>query len=195
MQHETVRIENPDGLNLILGQSHFIKTVEDVHEALAQASPVLRFGIAFCEASGPRLVRRSGNDDALIELAVGNARAIGAGHAFIVFLDGGFPVSVLNAIKAVPEVVDYAVNLVRITRESQGISLGAGTRGAISLLSIAKAFALMAGRDFVTPDDVKRGVLPVLRHRVAVAPELAISGQSVEGILEALVRSVQAPRQ
>ena len=98
-------------------------------------------------------------------------------------------------IKAVPEVVDYAVNLVRITRESQGISLGAGTRGAISLLSIAKAFALMAGRDFVTPDDVKRGVLPVLRHRVAVAPELAISGQSVEGILEALVRSVQAPRQ
>ena len=99
------------------------------------------------------------------------------------------------AIKAVPEVVDYALSLVRITRESQGISLGAGTRGAISLLSIAKAFALMAGRDFVTPDDVKRGVLPVLRHRVAIAPEVAISGQNVEGILEALIRSVQAPRQ
>jgi MoxR-like ATPase len=99
------------------------------------------------------------------------------------------------SIKAVPEVVEYAVNLVRITRESRGISLGAGTRGAISLLSISKAFALMAGRDFVTPDDVKRGVLPVLRHRVALAPELAISGQSVEGILDSLVRGVQAPRQ
>ena len=98
-------------------------------------------------------------------------------------------------IKSVPEVVEYAVNLVRVTRESHGISLGAGTRGAISLLSIAKAFALMSGRDFVTPDDVKRGVLPVLRHRVTVAPEVAISGQSVEGILEGLVRNVQAPRQ
>ncbi|MFT4550033.1 MAG: MoxR-like ATPase [Verrucomicrobiales bacterium] len=99
------------------------------------------------------------------------------------------------AIKSVPEVVEYAVNLVRITRESHGISLGAGTRGAISLLSIAKAFALMAGRDFVTPDDVKRGVLPVLRHRVKVAPEVAISGQSVEGILEGLIRNVPSPRQ
>ncbi len=94
-----------------------------------------------------------------------------------------------------PEVVDYAVNLVRTTRESQGLSLGAGTRGAIALLSIAKAFALMAGRDFVTPDDVKRGVLPVLRHRVAIAPEVAISGQNVEAILEALIRNVPAPRQ
>jgi len=99
------------------------------------------------------------------------------------------------AIKAVPEVVDYAVNLVRTTRESQGLSLGAGTRGAIALLSIAKAFALMAGRDFVTPDDVKRGVLPVLRHRVAIAPEVAISGQNVEAILEAMIRNVPAPRQ
>ena len=99
------------------------------------------------------------------------------------------------AIKCVPEVVEYALNLVRVTRESHGISLGAGTRGAISLVSIAKAFALMAGRDFVTPDDVKRGVLPVLRHRVAIAPEVAISGQSVEGILEGLVRNVSAPRQ
>jgi len=99
------------------------------------------------------------------------------------------------SVRAVPEVVDYAVKLVRITRESHGISLGAGTRGAISLLSVAKAFALMSGRDFVTPDDVKRGVLPVLRHRVSVAPEVAISGQSVEGILESLVRSVDAPRQ
>jgi uncharacterized protein len=100
----TVRIENPQSLNLVLGQSHFIKTVEDLHEALAGSSPQLRFGLAFCESSGPRLVRSSGNDDDLRDLAVRNALAIGAGHSFIVFLREGFPVNVLNAIKAVPEV-------------------------------------------------------------------------------------------
>jgi adenosine/AMP kinase len=100
----TVSIENPDELNLILGQSHFIKTVEDLHETLAGSSPALRFGIAFNEASGPRLVRRSGNDPELVDLAVRNASAIGAGHAFIVFLRDGFPVNVLNAVKQVPEV-------------------------------------------------------------------------------------------
>jgi len=104
MELQTVRIENPDELNLILGQSHFIKTVEDLHEVLAQSSGSLSFGLAFCEASGPRLVRSSGNDDALVGLAARNALAIGAGHSFIVFLRGGFPVSVLNAIKLVPEV-------------------------------------------------------------------------------------------
>jgi adenosine/AMP kinase len=101
---ETVRIENPDNLNLVLGQSHFIKTVEDLHEVLAGSSPHLRFGLAFCESSGPRLVRASGNDDELRALAVRNALAIGAGHSFIVFLRDGFPVNVLNAVKAVPEV-------------------------------------------------------------------------------------------
>jgi len=100
----TVPVDNPDELNVILGQSHFIKTVEDLHETLAQSSPSLEFGIAFCEASGPRLVRRSGNAPDLVELAVRNAAAIGAGHSFVVFLRNGFPVSVLNAVKAVPEV-------------------------------------------------------------------------------------------
>jgi adenosine/AMP kinase len=100
----SVRIDNPEGLNLILGQSHFIKTVEDLHEVLAGSSPHLRFGLAFCEASGPCLVRRSGNDEALVELATRNALAIGAGHAFIVFLRDGFPVNVLNQVKQVPEV-------------------------------------------------------------------------------------------
>ncbi len=101
--HE-VEVEKPEELNVILGQSHFIKTVEDLHEALAGAAPQLRFGIAFCEASGPRLVRRSGNDPELVELAERNALAIGAGHSFIVFLRDGFPVNVLNQIKLVPEV-------------------------------------------------------------------------------------------
>lgn len=104
MELATVRIEKPDDLNLILGQSHFIKTVEDLHEALVGASPHLRFGIAFCESSGPRLVRWSGNDDELVQLAIRNAQAIGAGHAFLVFLREGFPINVLNAVKMVPEV-------------------------------------------------------------------------------------------
>ena len=99
-----VAVEKPDELNLILGQSHFIKTVEDLHEALAGAVPGLRFGIAFCESSGPRLVRRSGSDPELVELAVGNALAIGAGHSFLIFLRDGFPVNVLNQVKLVPEV-------------------------------------------------------------------------------------------
>jgi adenosine/AMP kinase len=99
-----VPVEMPEGANLILGQSHFIKTVEDLYEALVGSSPHLRFGLAFCEASGPRLVRRAGNDEELVELAVRNALAIGAGHCFVVFLRDGFPVNVLNQVKSVPEV-------------------------------------------------------------------------------------------
>jgi len=104
MELSIVPIEKPDDLNVIVGQAHFIKTIEDLHEALAGASPYLRFGVAFCEASGPCLIRQSGNDDDLIKLAARNAEAIGAGHSFIIFLRDGFPVNVLNAIKAVPEV-------------------------------------------------------------------------------------------
>ena len=99
-----VEIEKPPELNVILGQSHFIKTVEDLHEAFVGTSAALRFGIAFCEASGARLVRRSGNDDELVDLATRNALAIGAGHSFVAFLREGFPVNVLNQVKQVPEV-------------------------------------------------------------------------------------------
>ena len=101
---ETVPIEVPDGTNVILGQAHFIKTVEDLYEALVGSSPHLRFGLAFCEASGPRLVRRAGNDEGLLDLAVRHALAVGAGHSFVVFLRDGFPVNVLNQVKSVPEV-------------------------------------------------------------------------------------------
>lgn len=101
---EVVPIEKPDDMNVIVGQAHFIKTVEDLHEALAGVSPHLRFGLAFCEASAARLVRRSGNDDELTRLAAGNALAIGAGHSFVVLLREGFPVNVLNPLKSVPEV-------------------------------------------------------------------------------------------
>ncbi|SAL45169.1 adenosine-specific kinase [Caballeronia humi] len=105
MELLTVDIDKPDDTNFILGQSHFIKTVEDLHEALFGAVPGIKFGLAFCEASGKRLVRSSGTDPASQQLAEKNALAIAAGHSFIVFLgDGFFPVNVLNAVKAVPEV-------------------------------------------------------------------------------------------
>ena len=104
MELSAYPIEKPEGMNVIVGQAHFVKTVEDLHEALAGASPHLRFGIAFCEASGPCLIRRSGNEDDLIDLATRNAEGISVGHSFVVFLREGFPVNVLNAIKSVPEV-------------------------------------------------------------------------------------------
>ena len=126
---EIVTIDKPDGMNVILGQAHFIKTVEDLHETLAGASPHLRFGLGFCEASAARLVRRSGNDPELAELAARNALAIGAGHAFVVLLKDGFPINVLNQVKTVPEVCgiycatanDVGV-LVAVTERGRGIA-------------------------------------------------------------------------
>ena len=99
-----VSIDKPEAINFILGQSHFIKTVEDIHEALIGAMPGIEFGVAFCEASGPRLVRWSGTDEECLALARKNAQAIGAGHCFIIFLGNAFPINVLTAVKNVPEV-------------------------------------------------------------------------------------------
>ena len=104
MELKTVRLEVPEGVNVILGQSHFIKTVEDLYEAIVNTGPQIRFGIAFNEASGPCLTRRDGNDAALTDLAVRNATAIGAGHIFFIALRDGFPINVLGRIKDVPEV-------------------------------------------------------------------------------------------
>lgn len=105
MELKLIPIDKPDDLNFILGQSHFIKTVEDLHEALVQAVPGIKFGLAFCEASGPSLVRASGTDEGLIELAKTNALNLRAGHSFIIMLGAGyFPINVLNTVKLVPEV-------------------------------------------------------------------------------------------
>ncbi|HET8542702.1 MAG TPA: adenosine-specific kinase [Anaeromyxobacter sp.] len=104
MEILSVPVEKPDDVNVVIGQSHFIKTVEDLHEVLAASAPALRFGLAFCESSGPRLVRRSGNDPGLVEGATRIAQAIGAGHSFVILLREGFPVNVLNAVKLVQEV-------------------------------------------------------------------------------------------
>ncbi len=105
MNIKNIQIQKPESVNFILGQSHFIKTVEDIHEMLVSSVPGIKFGLAFCEASGKCLVRWSGTDDAMIELAKSNAMEIGAGHSFILFLgDGFFPINVLNGLKMIPEV-------------------------------------------------------------------------------------------
>ena len=129
MELKTVRIEKPETINFVLGQTHFIKTVEDVHEALVTQVPGIKFGLAFCEASGKCLVRWTGTDDEMIELARSNAAAIGAGHSFILFLgEGFFPINVLNALKMVPEVcrifcatANPTEVLVAETRQGRGI--------------------------------------------------------------------------
>jgi len=105
MELKVVKIEKPDEVNIILGMSHFIKTVEDIYEALVTAVPGIKFGLAFCESSGPALVRYAGTDEEMIELAKKNALALSAGHSFIICLAPGFyPINVLNAVKMVPEV-------------------------------------------------------------------------------------------
>ena len=132
MELVVVPVNKPEDMNLIVGQAHFIKTVEDLHEALAGVGPHLRFGIAFCEASGPCLVRRSGNDDHLVELAVRNAETIGAGHSFVVLLEGGYPVSVLNSLKQVPEVCGiYCATANRVEILVAETDLGRGIVGVV----------------------------------------------------------------
>ena len=104
MELKIVKIDNPNSMNMILGQSHFIKTVEDVYEAMVSTVPMAKFGLAFCEASDVCLVRHTGTDREMLELAQKNALALSAGHSFIIFMKDMFPVNVLNAIKNVPEV-------------------------------------------------------------------------------------------
>jgi hypothetical protein len=105
MKFLIVPIEKPEDVNVIIGQSHFIKTVEDIHEALVNTVPGIKFGLAFTESSGPRLIRYSGTDDEMIDYARKNALSIGAGHVFVIFLRNVYPINVLNSIKRVPEVV------------------------------------------------------------------------------------------
>ncbi|MFZ1080712.1 MAG: adenosine-specific kinase [Candidatus Kryptoniota bacterium] len=106
MDLKIVTIEKPEDVNFILGQAHFMKTVEDLHEAIVQTVPQMKFGIAFCESSGPALIRFSGNDDDLVELAIKNGENLSAGHAFVMFMRDGFPVNILNTIKNIPEVAN-----------------------------------------------------------------------------------------
>lgn len=105
MQIKTIKIEPPAGINVILGQAHFIKTVEDIYEALVSSSPSIRFGIAFCEASGKALIRYDGNDETLINSAIEYAKLISAGHVFVIVLGNSYPINILNRVKGIDEVV------------------------------------------------------------------------------------------
>jgi uncharacterized protein len=132
MELKAIAINKPDDVNVIIGHSHFIKSVEDLYEALVQAVPGIKFGVAFCEASGPCLVRHTGTEPALERLAVENASAIGAGHLFIIALGNAFPVNVLNPIKAVAEVCTVfcaTANPVRVI-----IAEEAGGRGVLGVI-------------------------------------------------------------
>ena len=150
---EVVSVEKPDDVNIIIGQAHFIKTVEDLHEALVGVGGQLCFGVAFCEASGPCLVRRSGNDDELVQLATDTALAIGAGHSFVVLLRNGFPVNVLNQVKAVPEVcsifcatanpIDVLVAVTERGRGIVGVVDGSSPQGVETADDVAARHALL----------------------------------------------------
>lgn len=132
MELKTVRVEKPAEVNFILGQSHFIKTVEDLHETAVSSVPGVKFGVAFCEASGACLVRYSGNDPEMIELARKNAEAIGAGHTFIMFMRDAFPINMLNAVKAVPEVCGiYCATANTVEVVVADTPLGRGIMGVI----------------------------------------------------------------
>ncbi|HOW35503.1 MAG TPA: adenosine-specific kinase [Candidatus Omnitrophota bacterium] len=127
MEIKNIRINKPEDVNVILGQSHFIKTVEDIYEAIVSAAPEMKFGLAFCEASGACLVRLEGNDDELKKLAADNALEVGSGHSFMIFMRKGFPVNILNQIKNVAEVCSVfaaTANTVEVVVADNGAGRG-----------------------------------------------------------------------
>jgi len=156
MEQEVVKIENPEELNFILGHSHFIKTVEDIHEALINTVPNIKFGLAFCEASQKCLVRWSGTDDELIKLAQKNAQNLSAGHSFIIFLKDAFPINVLRTIKQVPEVCRIfcaTANPVEVVIAKT--DLGRGIMGVIDGLPTV---GIETGEDIVERKDFLRKI-------------------------------------
>ncbi|MFQ5681697.1 MAG: adenosine-specific kinase [Candidatus Binatia bacterium] len=157
MELTTVKIDKPEEVNFILGQSHFIKTVEDIHEAMVASVPDIKFGLAFCESSGATLVRWTGTDDEMVELAKRNALALGAGHSFILFLGAGFfPINVLNALKMVPEVcrifcaTGNPVEVV-VAETDQG-------RGILGVIDGAKTTGIEKGGDIAWRKDFLRKI-------------------------------------
>jgi adenosine/AMP kinase len=129
---KVVALEFPEGANIILGQSHFIKTIEDLYEILISSAPGIRFGLAFCEASGPCLIRSDGNDDILKAAAVKMAGDVGAGHSFVIVMTDGFPINVLNAVKACPEVCGiYCATANPVEVVVAETTLGRGVLGVI----------------------------------------------------------------
>lgn len=154
MELTTIPIEKPADINFILGQSHFIKTIEDLHEAIVQTVPQMKFGIAFCESSGPALVRWTGNDGELTDLAKRNALALSCGHSFIIFMSGGFPINILNTIKAVPEVCGIycaTVNPVQVI-----VADAAEGRGILGVIDGAKSTGIETESDIAARKQMLR---------------------------------------
>lgn len=149
MDIEKVEIEKPEGMNFILGQTHFIKSIEDLYEAMVNSVPEARFGIAFCESSGPCLIRVEGNDEQLKKLAAKNASKIAAGHSFIIFMDECFPLNVLRAIKMVPEVCNIycaTANPTKVLVIEDEIKRGKG-RGIIGVIDGLKSKGIEEKKD------------------------------------------------
>ncbi|MCE1254209.1 MAG: adenosine-specific kinase [Anaerolineae bacterium] len=157
MELLSIKIEKPENTNFILGQSHFIKTVEDLHETLINTVPGIKFGLAFCEASGMCLVRWSGTDPEMIELAQKNAMAISAGHSFIIFLgDGFYPINILNAIKNVPEVANI---FCATANETQVIVADTGnSRGIMGIVEGEKPRGIEGEKDIAWRKDFLRKI-------------------------------------
>lgn len=153
MEFQAVAIQTPEGANVILGQSHFIKTVEDLHEILVSAVPGGKFGIAFCESSGPCLIRSAGNDDGLREVAVKNAQAVAAGHFFVLVLKDAYPINVLNAVKQCQEVCAiYCASanpievVVAITAQGRGVM---GVVDGLPPKGVEGSADILARKDFL----------------------------------------------
>jgi len=156
MEIKSVTIQKPRDMNFILGQSHFIKTVEDLYEAIVQTAPQMKFGLGFCESSGPALVRFAGNSAALVELAKSNALALSCGHVFIIFMEGGFPINILNTVKNVPEVCQIfcaTANPVEVivAESDQG-------RGILGVIDGMKTQAIETEADIQTRKDFLRKI-------------------------------------
>jgi uncharacterized protein len=157
MEMTLVAVEKPEDTNFIFGQSHFIKTVEDIHEALVSTVPGIKFGMAFCEASGMCLVRHSGTDPEMIELAKKNALAVGAGHSFFIFLGQGFfPINVLNTIKNVPEVCGIYCATANATQVV--VAEAAGGRGVMGIIEGQKPKGIEAENDIAWRKDFLRKI-------------------------------------
>jgi hypothetical protein len=156
LDFKSVKIKKPDDVNLILGQSHFIKTVEDLYEALVSSVPVIKFGLAFVESSGARKVRSEGNDPDLIKLAQDNALEIGAGHSFIVLIKNAFPINVLNAIKVIPEVCTiYCASANPVEVIIAETEMG---RGILGVIDGAKPKGIESGEDIAWRKDFLRKI-------------------------------------
>src|SRR5690348_9030058 len=156
METVVVDIQKPDDVNLILGQSHFIKTVEDLHEALVGAVPGIQFGLAFCEASGPRLVRTSGTDPALVELAARNAMAVACGHTFLIVLGNAYPVNVMAAVRQVPELCQIycaTANPVQVI-----VAETDGNRGVLGVVDGQPPLGVEGERDKAARHDLLRTI-------------------------------------